>query len=320
MSDFEVFLQQLILGLSNGMIIALIAIGYTIVYGIVELINFAHGDLVMLGCFLALTIVGTFAVNPATLSPPAELLLLGGLALSVGAFCGALNWLVDRWAYKPLRNAPRLTQLVTAIGVSFVFMNLGLFWGTMPLDVFDFGKHASAPHDFPDIIGNANLLGTSNVQFGPKDLFVVIVTLPLMAALTYFVKRTRWGTAMRAVAQNPTAARLMGIDVDRVIGATFVVGGALGGIGGVIYALYNNTIYFQMGYRIGMDGFTAAVLGGIGNLPGAVLGGLLIGVLRAMSDGYIATRWTGVIVFGVLILVLIFRPAGLLGARVREKV
>lgn len=320
MSNLEVFFQQLINGLSNGMIIALIAIGYTIVYGIVELINFAHGDLVMLGCFLALTILGVIAPEPSALSGVALCFTLLALASGVGAFCGVLNLLVDRLAYKPLRNAPRLTQLVTAIGVSFVFMNIGLFWGGLPLAVFDFGKSAAAPHDFPDLIGNSNLLGMSNVQFGPKDLCVVLITLPLMAALTYFVKYTRWGTAMRAVAQNPTAARLMGINVDQIIGATFVVGGVLGGIGGLIYALYNNTIYFQMGYRIGMDGFTAAVLGGIGNLPGAVLGGILIGILRAMSDGYLATRWTSVIVFGVLILVLIFRPAGLLGAKVREKV
>ena len=325
MTNLEVFLQQLLFGLSNGMIIALIAIGYTLVYGIIELINFAHGDLVMLGCFLALTLLGLFGiVSPETggteLGAVSLILPLLAILLTVGLFCGLLNWLIDRLAYRPIRNAPRLSQLVTAIGISFIFLNIGLFWGGTPLEVFNMGKAPASPKDFPDLMGNLNLLGNSQIQFGAKDLFVALITLPLMLFLTYFIRQTRWGTAMRAVAQNPTAARLMGINVDRVIGATFFVGGALGGIGGVIYALYNNTIYFQMGYRIGIDGFTAAVLGGIGNLPGAVLGGLLIGILRALSDGYIATKWTSVIVFGVLILVLVFRPSGLLGTRTREKV
>lgn len=320
MSDLEVLIQQLINGLSNGMIIALIAIGYTLVYGIVELINFAHGDLVMLGCFLALTLIGALGLGDPSVGSAAFILQFGLIFAAVAIFCGFLNWLIDYLAYRPLRNAPRLSQLVTAIGISFIFLNLGLFWGGAPLEVFNMGRSAAAPKDFPVLISNANLLGDSAVQFSLKDLAVVGLTLPLMALLTVFVKYTRWGTAMRAVAQNPVAARLMGIDVDKIIGSTFIVGGALGGIGGLIYALYNNTIYFQMGYRIGMDGFTAAVIGGIGNLPGAVLGGVLIGIIRAMSDQYVATRWTNVIVFGILILVLVFRPAGLLGAKVREKV
>jgi branched-chain amino acid transport system permease protein len=319
MSDLDVFLQQLINGLSNGMIIALIAIGYTLVYGIVELINFAHGDLVMLGCFLALTLVGALGLTPETGSGLffRELTLI---FLAVAVFCGSLNWLIDYLAYRPLRNAPRLAQLVTAIGVSFIFINIGLFWGGLPMDVFSGGVAAAAPKDFPALISGDNLLGNSDIQVGMRDVLVYVVTLPLLLLLSLFVKYTRWGTAMRAVAQNPVAAQLMGINVDRVIGVTFIIGGVLGGIGGVIYALYNNTIYFQMGYRIGMDGFIAAVLGGIGNLPGALLGGLLIGLVRAMSDQYIATRWTTVLVYGILVLVLVFRPSGLLGARVREKV
>ncbi len=312
MSAWEVFLQQLIIGLSNGMIIALIALGYTMVYGIIELINFAHGDLFMLGCFCALTLVGAFGLNSA----PGVLILLA----IVPAFSGGLNWLVDRLAYRHLRESVRLAPLVSAIGVSFVFLNLGLFWGGLPMDVFGMGKTAAAPKDFPVLVSNENLLGNCNVQFTAKDLLVFVVTIPLMVALTWFVKRTRTGKAMRAVAQDRVAAQLMGIDVDRIIGMTFLIGGALAGVASVVFALYNNSIYFQMGYRAGMDAFTAAVLGGIGSLPGAVLGGLLIGVSRAFSDQYIATRWTNVMVFAVLILVLVFRPSGILGAKHREKV
>jgi branched-chain amino acid transport system permease protein len=319
MTDLQVFLQQIITGLSCGMIIALIALGYTMVYGIVELINFAHGDLFMLGSFLALTILGALGLDQFGGD---ALISWGVLPLFIAApiFCGALNWCVDRFAYRPLREAPRLAPLVSAIGVSFVFLNLGLFWGGVPMHVFNMGAAAAAPKDFPSLVSNTNLFGDSVIQFTAKDMMVFCITVPLMVGLTLLVKFTRLGKAMRAVAQNPTAARLMGIDVDRIIGATFVLGGALGGVASVVYALYNNTIYFQMGYRAGMDAFTAAVLGGIGNIPGAMLGGLVIGVIRAMSDQYIATEWTNVVVFTILILVLIFKPSGLLGAAVREKV
>jgi len=311
MSGGEVLLQQLIIGLSNGMIIALIALGYTMVYGIIELINFAHGDLFMLGCFCALTLVGALGLEHT-----GSVIVL--LAV-VPVFCGGMNWLVDRLAYRHLRGQ-KLAPLVSAIGVSFVFLNFGLFWGGLPMNVFGGGKAAAAPKDFPSLVSNANLLSESNVLFTAKDLMVVAITIPLMIALTLFVKRTRAGKAMRAVAQDRVAAQLMGIPVDRVIGQTFLIGGGLAGVASVIFSLYNNTIYFQMGYRAGMDAFTAAVLGGIGSLPGAVLGGLFIGFVRAISDQYIATRWTNVIVFAILILVLVFRPSGILGARHREKV
>ncbi len=318
MSDLDVLLQQLVTGLSNGMIIALIALGYTMVYGIVELINFAHGDLFMLGSFLALTILGALGMEQwSGLGAGAGVILM---LFSSALFCGGVNWLVDRWAYRPLRQASKLSLLVAAIGCSFIIVNLGLFWGGLPMEVFSNGVAAAAPKDFPDLLPRGNLLGDSQVQVGWDGLIIVAVTVPLMVGLTLFVKRTRLGKAMRAVAQNQTAARLMGIDVDRVIGSTFFIGGALGGFASVVYALYNNTISFQMGYRAGMDAFTAAVLGGIGSLPGAVLGGISIGVLRSMSDQYIETRWTNSIVFAVLILVLVFRPSGILGASGREKV
>ena len=320
MTASEVFIQQVITGLSNGMIIALIALGYTMVYGIVELINFAHGDLFMLGTFLALTIVGVIGAEAGHATLPALLLMF----LIVPVFCGTLNWSVDRLAYRPLRTAPKLAPLVAAIGVSFIFMNLGQFWGGLPMDVFGGGLAAAAPKSFPPLIPNTNLVASlglsTNVQYTYRDLLVWGATVPLLFALTLFVRYTRLGKAMRATAQNPMAAQLLGIDVNRVIGATFMIGGALGGCAAVIYPLFNPTIHFQLGYRSGMDAFTAAVLGGIGNLPGAMLGGILIGLVRSMSDQYIETRWTNAVVFSILILILIFRPNGLLGARTREKV
>ncbi len=315
----DFLLQQLITGLSNGMIIALIAIGYTMVYGIIELINFAHGDLFMLGAFLALTLLGAFGMHDWSGGAAWAGVLL--MLVSSAAFCASLNWGIDRLAYKPLRSSGKLSLLVSAIGASFVLVNLGLFWGGIPMDVFAGGVAAAAPKDFPAIVPNTNLLGEDSlVQLTPKDVLVWAVTIPLMLALTFIVTRTRLGKAMRATAQNTVAARLMGIDTDRVIGSTFVIGGALGGFASVVYALYNNTISFQMGYRAGMDAFTAAVLGGIGSMPGAVVGALVIGLVRAMSDAYLETRWTNTIVFGILVLILIFRPSGLLGSTAKEKV
>lgn len=319
MTDSEVLVQQLIIGLSNGMIIALIALGYTMVYGIVELINFSHGDLFMLGTFLALTIVGALGLDQLP-DPATAWWALVPLLIAVPVFCASLNWLADRVAYRKLRGAPRLAPLVSAIGISFIYLNIGLFWGGLPMGVFNEGATAAAPKDFPALMSYNNLLGDSNITITPREMLVFVVTIPLLIGLTCLIKFTRLGKAMRAVAQSPLAARLMGIDVDRVIGTAFFLGGALAGVASVVYALYNNTIYYQMGFRVGIDAFTAAVLGGIGNLPGAVLGGIVIGLIRAMSDQYIATEWTNVAVFAVLILVLILRPSGLLGATHREKV
>ena len=311
-TGLETFAQYTILGLTTGALFALIALGYTMVYGIVELINFAHGDLFMLGAFLALTLLGLLGLDAATGSTSPALVALG-LAVCFAAcpvFCAALNVGVDRLVYRPLRDAPRLAPLVSAIGVSFVFMNVGLFWGG-PVDV-----------NFPNLIPDSNLIGPDDaaVRFTWKHLLVVGVTVPLMVALTLFVKFTRLGTAMRATAQDPTAARLMGIDTDRVIGATFAVGGGLGGAASVVYGLSVNTVSYQMGFQNGLYAFTAAVLGGIGSIPGAVLGGVLIGLVRAWGSAYVGERWSGALVFAVLIVVLVFRPTGLLGSRTREKV
>jgi branched-chain amino acid transport system permease protein len=188
------------------------------------------------------------------------------------------------------------------------------------MEVFAGGTSAAAPKAFPALVEPKPAFTVGDVIVSRPDVLVLAVTVPLMLALTWLVRFTKLGKAMRAVAQNPTAASLMGIDVERVIGATFFIGGALGGFATVVYSIYNQTVGFQMGYRMGMDAFIAAVLGGIGNLPGAVLGGLVIGVVRAMSDGYVEARWTNAIVFGLLILILVFRPSGLLGAKLREKV
>lgn len=315
----ETVLQQLLIGLTNGMVFALIALGYTMVYGILELINFAHGDLFMLASFLALTLVGL--LNLAGAGAGTLALALPLVVLVCAAFAASLNWTVDRLVYRPLRGAPKLAPLVSAIGVSFIFQNLGLFWGGLPLDVFGGGTSAAAPKAFPSLVSNANLLGeASRIRVTPRDLVVIGSSLAVMVGLWLFVTRSRLGKAMRATAQNPTAARLMGIDVDRVIGATFAIGGALAGFAAVIYGLYINTINYQIGYQNGLYAFTAAVLGGIGNIPGAVLGGLVIGLVRAFSDQFIGAQWQPAVLFGILILILVFRPSGLLGVHAREKV
>jgi branched-chain amino acid transport system permease protein len=307
--DTETLAQYLINGLSYGMLIALVALGYTMVYGIVELINFAHGDLFMLGGFFGWTIITMVLTTKPDTGFGGIALALAVCFLVVPVACGLLNLAVDRTIYKPLRTAPKLAPLVSAIGVSFIFQNLGLFWGG-PQDV-----------DFPKLISDKNLLGPdSKIRFTNQDLLVVAVTIPLMIALTIFVKFTSLGKAMRATAQNPVAAQLMGINTDRVIGTTFIIGGALAGFGAMIYGLTINTINYQMGFLVGLYAFTAAVLGGIGNIPGAVLGGLLIGLVRSLGSAYIGERWTGALIFATLIVVLVFRPSGLLGARVREKV
>jgi branched-chain amino acid transport system permease protein len=302
----DVFLQQLINGLTTGSLFALIAIGYTMVYGIIELINFAHGDLFMLGAFLALTLVTKMGLADAGTGGATGGILLT-FAVCMG-FCATLNFAVDRIVYRPLRNAPKLTPLVSAIGLSFIFMGIGQLWKGV------------ADLNFPGVIDNKNLLAGDAVRFTLKDLVVILVTVPLMIGLTLFVKYTRLGKAMRATAQNPMAARLMGIDVDRVIGATFAIGGALAGAAAVVYGLYINTVSFQMGYQNGLYAFTAAVLGGIGNLPGAMLGGILIGLIRSLGSEYVGEQWTSALVFAMLIVILVFRPSGLLGARTREKV
>lgn len=319
----ESLLQQLLVGLINGAIIAIIALGYTLVYGIIELINFAHGDLYMLGAFAALTVVGTFGVGDGAPLQTSILPMFVALLLSAG-LCAGLNVLTERYAYRPLRNAPRLAPLISAIGVSFIFLNLGLFWGGLRSFIPIMGGNAAAPKSFPDLLPRIDILDAlgveSNIAFTTKDLIVLVVAVVLMVALHLFVQYTRLGKAMRATAQNREAARLMGINVDQIIALTFLIGGALAGAAGILVGLYNNTVVFTMGFTAGLRAFTAAVLGGIGNIIGAMLGGILIGVLSALSDQYLSSRWTNAWVFAVLVVILVFRPGGLLGENVQEKV
>ncbi len=304
------FHQYLLTGLVTGLLYALIALGYTMVYGIIELINFAHGDLFMLGAFLSLQLAIVIGAANAEGEATGELAVLGIALMLVAAplFCAALNVTVDRVIYKPLRNAPKLAPLVSAIGVSFIFMNVGVFW------------MGTNDKNFPRLVSQANLTPDWPVAITYQHIMVVVITLPVMVALTLFVRYTRLGKAMRATAQNPTAAQLMGINVDRVIAATFAIGGALAGVAAVVYGLYVNTAGYQMGFQTGLFAFTAAVLGGIGNIPGAVLGGILIGLIEKLGTGYVGDQWRQPLIFAILIVILIFRPNGLLGARTREKV
>ncbi len=306
------FVSQLLIGITNGAIIALIALGYTLVYGIVELINFAHGDNFMIGSFVGVAVLGgTFLglgfFAPITHESGVTLKIVGVLLALVIAMiaCGLINVSIERVAYKPLRNSPRLAVLITAIGMSFILQNLGLVW------------KGPSQISFPVLISDGNTLAgiTDAVAYRWKDLFVVLVTIPLLVGLSYFIQRTKQGKAMRAVAQDKEAAAMMGINVNRTISIAFLLGGILAGASGVMFGLFNGTTVFDVGFRQGLFAFTAAVLGGIGNLTGAVLGGLLIGVIGAMNDQYIGVRWTDIVIFSVLILVLVFRPRGLLGDR-----
>src|SRR5215211_2379811 len=293
-------------GLSNGAIWALIAVGYTLVYGIIELINFAHGDLFMLGSFVAFSLMGTVGLTTST----------GGIALFFGLLlillismmaCGALNTMIERVGYRPLRSAPKLAPLITAVGFSFILQNVGLLW------------RGGSQEGIPDLIRSQNELFTiSGVEITNGDVLAVAVTIPLLIAMTAFIGQSRLGKAMRATAQDPDAARLMGINVDTTISLTFLLGGMLAGAAGLIYALYQTTIWYFQGFTGGLIAFTAAVMGGIGNLRGAVLGGLIIGFIQQMSDNRIGAQWTPAIVFAYLILIMVFKPSGLLGEETRE--
>jgi branched-chain amino acid transport system permease protein len=293
-------------GLSNGAIWALIAVGYTLVYGIIELINFAHGDLFMIGSFVAFSMIGTIGLTTGT----------GGLGLVFGLLLilfvtmvatGSLNVMIERVGYRPLRNAPKLAPLITAVGFSFILQNIGLLWLG--------GSHRGVPDLISSQEHYVTILG---VPITHGDLLALIVTVPLFIFLINFISRSRMGRAMRATAQDPQAARLMGINVDTTIGFTFLLGGLMAGAAGLIYALYQTDVWFFAGFTAGLISFTAAVMGGIGNIKGAILGGLIIGVIQQISDNRIGTEWTPAIVFGYLVLILVFRPQGLLGEETRE--
>jgi branched-chain amino acid transport system permease protein len=298
--------ENLVSGISNGAIWALVAIGYTLVYGIVELINFAHGDVFMIGSFVAASFWGTIGLHQGQSAIVLFVGLLVTLVVSM-VVAGSLNTLIEKVAYRPLRSAPKLAPLITAVGMSFILENVGLLWhGGSQISVNDL---INAQHPLFTVFG---------VTVENSDLLAIAVTIPLLLLMTSFIGRSRLGKAMRATAQDPEAARLMGINVDTTISMTFLIGGMLAGAAGLIYALYQTTIWYFQGFQGGLIAFTAAVMGGIGNLRGAVLGGLIIGFIQQMSDNRIGTQWTPAIVFAYLILIMVFKPSGLLGEQTRD--
>jgi branched-chain amino acid transport system permease protein len=305
----DIFLQQIINGVTLGAVYAVVALGYTMVYGIIQLINFAHGELVMVGAMVALSAVNVLA--PLGLPPAAVLVLAAACAVPV---CMALGYAMERIAYRPLRGAPRLAPLITAIGISIILQHVALLvWSRNPLG-------------FPPIIrtesyaiGGATI---TNIQVG-----IILTCVAMMVGLAAVVYRTRLGTAMRATSQNAQVAALMGIDSNRVIALTFVMGAGLAAVAGLMVASYYGIAHYTMGSQLGLKAFCAAVLGGIGNVPGAMLGGVLLGVVEALGAGYIGdltgnvfgSNYQDVFAFLVLILVLVFRPSGLLGERVGDR-
>jgi branched-chain amino acid transport system permease protein len=301
------FLQILTFGIANGAVFALIALGYTMVYGIVELINFAHGDLFALGGFISLFLLTLLGVNESQGGTASVILPLLVVFLATMFICGVINVTIERVAYRPLRHAPRVAPLITAVGMSFILEGLMYLWKG-PFNV-----------RYPNLLPTIGIPIGEGATIGLKDIFVIIIAGVLMILLTIFVNGSKLGKAMRATAQDRDASELMGIDINRTIAATFFIGAVLAGAGGTIFGLYFNTVVFDLGFSAGLFAFTAAVLGGIGNIPGAALGGLLIGVITSLWDGYFESAWTQVVIFGILILILVFRPTGLLGMRVPEK-
>ncbi len=302
---FEIFL----IGITTGCVYALVALGYTLVYGILELINFAHGDVFMLGGMFSITYAVSFfglhegqgfAIVPIVFAT----LILAMLS------CGLINASIEFVAYRPLRNAPRLAPLITAIGMSFIIEDVGLAWKGP--------NYVSAPDVFP----HAKVFSIGGVDYTWNKLIVVLITVPVLLGLTYLVQQTRQGKAMRATAQDKDASAMMGINVNRTISFTFLIAGSLAGAAGLLYALYVTTVRYDQGFQLGLIAFTAAVFGGIGNLPGAVLGAILIGLIQAFNEGLNwhapGSDWTESIVFSILILILVFRPEGLLGEQTPE--
>ena len=306
----DIFLQQLINGLVLGSIYALVALGYTMVYGILELINFAHGEVAMIGAMVCLAVANTLLAQAGL---PAAAVLGIGLLAAIGV-CALLGFTIERIAYRPLRRAPRLAPLITAIGVSIVLQNIAMMiWGKQYIP-FPALLTATPLH-----VGGATV---TDVQIG-----IMLLSALMMAALVLLVQKTKLGRAMRATAQSPEVAGLMGVNTNHVISLTFVIGSALAAIAGVMVSAYYGIAHYYMGFLLGLKAFSAAVLGGIGNIAGAMLGGLLLGVIESLGAGYIGPLTGGVLgsnyqdvfAFFVLILVLVFRPSGLLGERVVER-
>ncbi|MBQ1335758.1 MAG: branched-chain amino acid ABC transporter permease [Selenomonadaceae bacterium] len=288
-------LQQLINGISLGSIYALIALGYTMIYGIIKLINFAHGDIYMVGAY-----IGFFAITQANLS------ILPALLISM-VVTGLLGMLVEKLAYKPLRHAPRISILITAIGVSF-FLEYATMYFVSP-----------TPRTFPEVIDNV-AFHVGDLVINGQQLLILGITVVLMIILTYIVQKTKLGKAMRAASFDTETAQLMGVNADQVISFTFIIGSALAAVAGVLVGVYYNSIDPLMGIMPGLKAFVAAVLGGIGILPGAVVGGLVLGVIEALVSGFISSTFRDAAAFAILILVLLFKPSGLFGKNTNEKV
>jgi branched-chain amino acid transport system permease protein len=303
------FLNVALIGLTNGAIFGLVALGYTLVYGILQLINFAHGDVFAVSGLVAFTVI----VDILGLTRDASLLaILGGMVATLVAIMvlfAVINVTIELVAYRRLRRAPRLAALITAVGMSFIVQNVGL------------ALYGVGFYSIPSFIPRSEVLGIGDVTYSWNKLAVLLITVPVLVLLTWFVRETKQGKAMRAVAQDPEASAMMGINVNRTISVTFAIAGALAGAAAIVYLLQFNMRY-DTGFELGLIAFTAAVLGGIGNLGGAVLGALVIGFIQAFNEGLTwytpGSDWTRTIVFGILILILVFRPEGLLGERTPE--
>lgn len=299
------FLQQLINGLTLGGVYALIALGYTMVYGVLELINFAHGEIYMLGAYLGIIFFGFFtAIGLTSANMPLSLTLT--LILSV-ILCSAYGFTVEKIAYRPLRNAPRLSPLISAIGMSIFLQNYVML------------SQGATDKVFPNLFGSAGF-GFSGAQVTYMQTSIILISSLLMLSLHLFITRTRIGKAMRAVAQDKVMASLVGINIDTVISVTFVIGSGLAAIAGVMVAMYYGLVNYSIGYMAGIKAFTAAVLGGIGSIPGAMFGGMFLGFVESMGAGYISSEYKDVYAFIVLIIVLLIKPSGLFGKSTEEKV
>jgi branched-chain amino acid transport system permease protein len=330
----DIFLQQVVNGLTLGCVYAVVALGYTMVYGIIQLINFAHGEVVMIGCMTAFSVIVALA---GTGMPPLVIVAAGILAAI--PVCMAVGYVVERVAYRPLRHAPRLAPLISAIGVSIVLQHLALLIWSRNIIAFPQIIELKLIH----LGSDPNSATISNIQVA-----IILTSIAMMAGLLALVYRTRMGIAMRATSQNPQVAGLMGVDINGIISATFVIGAGLGATAGVMVGSYYGIAHYQMGFLLGLKAFSAAVLGGIGNLGGAVLGGILMGLIEALGAGYVGdftnvcfldkflpgfadvclaspesslfgSNYKDVYAFIVLILVLVFRPSGLLGERVGDR-
>ncbi|HXV35424.1 MAG TPA: branched-chain amino acid ABC transporter permease [Gaiellaceae bacterium] len=305
----DFFVQQLVNGVTLGSVYALIALGYSMVYGILKLLNFAHGEVYMIGAFIGYFVLTALGGASSPMLPVAPLLILMFLAAMLGA--GLLGVVIERFAYRPLRNAPRIAPLISAIGVSFFLQASALLLFSAQFRTYDTPQLISPTENRLDV-------GPLSISF--VRILVITSAVFLMIALTLLVNRTRFGKAMRATSYDREAAAMMGIDVDRVIVTTFFIGSVLAGAAGVMVGLVFERVFHFMGFVAGLKGFTAAVIGGIGNIPGAMLGGLVIGLAEAFTASYISSTFQNLIVFGILITVMLVRPTGLLGSPVLKKV